>query len=123
MCSFYYQCRDELTISNNVVTFDWWLSWVLVCTYYIIIRFLIIFYTIICRIPKALNFTEVQSRTMAIETAMKSSAFGFLLAKLHFTQYATRVPSAVSVVWMALVGAILAVVWRLFIILTSHFIS
>jgi bile acid:Na+ symporter, BASS family len=63
-------------------------------------------------IPKKMKFTEVQCRTMAIETAMKSSAFGFLLAKLHFKQYATRVPSAVSVVWMALVGAILAVVWR-----------
>jgi bile acid:Na+ symporter, BASS family len=63
-------------------------------------------------IPKAMKFTETQCRTMAIETAMKSSAFGFLLAKLHFKQYATRVPSAVSVVWMALVGAVLAVVWR-----------
>jgi BASS family bile acid:Na+ symporter len=63
-------------------------------------------------IPKKLKYTEVQCRTMAIETAMKSSAFGFLLAKLHFVQYLTRVPSAVSVVWMALVGATLAVVWR-----------
>ena len=63
-------------------------------------------------IPKKMNFSETQCRTMAIETAMKSSAFGFLLAKLHFKQFATRVPSAVSVVWMALVGAILAVVWR-----------
>ena len=51
-------------------------------------------------IPRWLNFTEVQCRTMAIETAMKSSAFGFLLAKLHFKQYGARVPSAVSVVWV-----------------------
>jgi len=63
-------------------------------------------------VPRWLNFTEVQCRTMAIETAMKSSAFGFLLAKLHFQQYGARVPSAVSVVWMALVGATLAVIWR-----------
>lgn len=63
-------------------------------------------------IPRALKFSETQCRTMAIETAMKSSAFGFLLAKLHFRQYGARVPSAVSVVWMALVGATLAVVWR-----------
>mmetsp|Transcript_28718 Transcript_28718/g.65621 ORF Transcript_28718/g.65621 Transcript_28718/m.65621 type:complete len:86 (+) Transcript_28718:1694-1951(+) len=49
---------------------------------------------------------------MAIETSMKSSAFGFLLAKLHFGQYAARVPSAVSVVWMALTGSMLAVIWR-----------
>ena len=63
-------------------------------------------------LPKALKFNETQCRTMAIETAMKSSAFGFLLAKLHFKQYGARVPSAASVVWMALVGATLAVVWR-----------
>lgn len=43
---------------------------------------------------------------------MKSAAFGFLLAKLHFGQYAVRVPSAVSVVWMALTGSIMAVIWR-----------
>lgn len=63
-------------------------------------------------LPRATGFGEVASRTMAIETSMKSSAFGFLLAKLHFGQYAARVPSAVSVVWMALTGSMLAVVWR-----------
>jgi len=63
-------------------------------------------------LPRATGFGEVSSRTMAIETSMKSSAFGFLLAKLHFGQYAARVPSAVSVVWMALTGSILAVIWR-----------
>lgn len=63
-------------------------------------------------VPKWLGFNEKQSRTMAIETAMKSSAFGFLLAKLHFKDYAARVPSSVSVVWMALVGAVMAVIWR-----------
>uniref|UniRef100_A0A7S1BK48 Bile acid:sodium symporter n=1 Tax=Corethron hystrix TaxID=216773 RepID=A0A7S1BK48_9STRA len=63
-------------------------------------------------LPKLLGFGEVACRTMAIETSMKSSAFGFLLAKLHFGQYAARVPSAVSVVWMALTGSMLAVIWR-----------
>lgn len=63
-------------------------------------------------LPRLTGFGEVACRTMAIETSMKSSAFGFLLAKLHFGQYAARVPSAVSVVWMALTGSILAVVWR-----------
>uniref|UniRef100_A0A6S9H6A7 Bile acid:sodium symporter n=1 Tax=Heterosigma akashiwo TaxID=2829 RepID=A0A6S9H6A7_HETAK len=63
-------------------------------------------------VPKALQFDEVTARTMAIETSMKSSAFGFLLAKLHFAQYAARVPSAVSVVWMAVTGATMAVIWR-----------
>jgi len=63
-------------------------------------------------LPKMTGFGEISSRTMAIETSMKSSAFGFLLAKLHFGQYAARVPSAVSVVWMALTGSMLAVIWR-----------
>ena len=63
-------------------------------------------------LPKSMGFDETSARTMAIETSMKSSAFGFLLAKLHFGDYAARVPSAVSVVWMALTGSLLAVVWR-----------
>lgn len=63
-------------------------------------------------LPRLTGFGEVASRTMAIETSMKSSAFGFLLAKLHFGDYAARVPAAVSVVWMALTGSILAVIWR-----------
>jgi len=63
-------------------------------------------------LPKVTGFGEVKSRTMAIETSMKSSAFGFLLAKLHFGDYIARVPSAVSVVWMALTGSLLAVIWR-----------
>ena len=63
-------------------------------------------------LPKITGFTETTCRTIAIETSMKSSAFGFLLAKLHFGDYAARIPSAVSVVWMALTGSLLAVVWR-----------
>ncbi|KAH8060863.1 bile acid:sodium symporter [Aureococcus anophagefferens] len=43
---------------------------------------------------RLLGFGEATSRTMAIETSMKSSAFGFLLAKLHFGDFACRVPSA-----------------------------
>eukprot|EP00238_Polyblepharides_amylifera_P000867 CAMPEP_0196572606 /NCGR_PEP_ID=MMETSP1081-20130531/2616_1 /TAXON_ID=36882 /ORGANISM="Pyramimonas amylifera, Strain CCMP720" /LENGTH=268 /DNA_ID=CAMNT_0041889971 /DNA_START=519 /DNA_END=1325 /DNA_ORIENTATION=+ len=61
---------------------------------------------------KAAKYDEVVARTMAIETSMKSSAFGFLLASLHFSDYMVRVPAAVSVVWMAVVGSTLAVVWR-----------
>mmetsp|Transcript_22378 Transcript_22378/g.62147 ORF Transcript_22378/g.62147 Transcript_22378/m.62147 type:complete len:421 (+) Transcript_22378:130-1392(+) len=63
-------------------------------------------------LPRMTGFGETACRTMAIETSMKSSAFGFLLAKLHFGDYAARIPSAVSVVWMALTGSLLAVVWR-----------
>lgn len=60
----------------------------------------------------AAGYGEIVRRTTAIETSMKSSAFGFLLASLHFGRYMVRVPSAVSVVWMALVGSTMAVVWR-----------
>lgn len=58
------------------------------------------------------GYGELTRRTTAIETSMKSSAFGFLLASLHFQSYAVRVPSAVSVVWMAIVGSTMAVIWR-----------
>jgi len=58
------------------------------------------------------GFDERTCRTVAIETAMKSSAFGFLLASLHFGAFNVRVPSAVSVVWMAIVGSVLAVYWK-----------
>ena len=63
-------------------------------------------------INKGIGFDETTSRTTAIETAMKSSAFGFLLASLHFQEYLVRVPSAVSVVWMSVLGSTMAVIWR-----------
>lgn len=47
-------------------------------------------------------YGEDVCRTFAIEFAMKSSAFGYLLATLHFSDFAVRVPSAVSIVWMTL---------------------
>eukprot|EP00871_Galdieria_phlegrea_P000536 jgi/Galph1/1483/GphlegSOOS_G174.1 len=63
-------------------------------------------------LPMFFGYNEVICRTVAIETAMKSSAFGFVLACLHFSEYRVRVPSAISVVWMSLVGSALAVFWR-----------
>ena len=60
----------------------------------------------------AFGYGEVERRTAAIETSMKSSAFAFLLASLHFGSYLVRVPAAVSVCWMALVGSTLAIFWR-----------
>jgi BASS family bile acid:Na+ symporter len=58
------------------------------------------------------GFDVKTCRTVAIETAMKSSAFGFVLASKHFGAFATRVPAAVSVVWMAITGSALAVYWQ-----------
>eukprot|EP00271_Cylindrocystis_brebissonii_P018728 TRINITY_DN543_c0_g1_i2.p1 TRINITY_DN543_c0_g1~~TRINITY_DN543_c0_g1_i2.p1 ORF type:complete len:441 (-),score=52.36 TRINITY_DN543_c0_g1_i2:855-1997(-) len=58
------------------------------------------------------NFGESTSRTISIECGMQSSALGFLLAQKHFTNPLVAVPSAVSVVCMALGGSALAVFWR-----------
>jgi len=62
--------------------------------------------------PRLAGYNEIVCRTSAIETAMKSSAFAFLLASLHFASFQVRVPAAVSVVWMALIGSTLAVIYR-----------
>ncbi|PKU86706.1 putative sodium/metabolite cotransporter BASS2, chloroplastic [Dendrobium catenatum] len=58
------------------------------------------------------TFGESTSRTISIECGMQSSALGFLLAQKHFTNHLVAVPSAVSVVCMALGGSALAVFWR-----------
>ncbi|KAK6945019.1 Bile acid:sodium symporter/arsenical resistance protein Acr3 [Dillenia turbinata] len=59
-----------------------------------------------------ISFGESTSRTISIECGMQSSALGFLLARKHFTNPLVAVPSAVSVVCMALGGSALAVFWR-----------
>lgn len=59
-----------------------------------------------------ISFGESTSRTISIECGMQSSALGFLLAQKHFTNPLVAVPSAVSVVCMALGGSGLAVFWR-----------
>ena len=43
---------------------------------------------------------------------MQSAALGFLLAQKHFADPMVSIPAAVSVVFMALGGAALAVFWR-----------
>jgi BASS family bile acid:Na+ symporter len=63
-------------------------------------------------LTQAFKFDIRTCRTVAIETAMKSSAFGFVLASMHFGTFGVRVPSAVSVVWMAITGSALAVFWQ-----------
>jgi len=60
---------------------------------------------------KAAKYSEIVARTTAIETSMKSSAFGFLLATLHFSDPMVKVPAAVSVVWMAVIGSAMGVYW------------
>ncbi|KAJ4787900.1 Sodium/bile acid cotransporter [Rhynchospora pubera] len=63
-------------------------------------------------VSKFCSFGESTSRTISIECGMQSSALGFLLAQKHFTNPLVAVPSAVSVVAMALGGSALAVYWR-----------
>nr|ABK24409.1 unknown [Picea sitchensis] len=63
-------------------------------------------------VSKWSSFGESTSRTISIECGMQSSALGFLLAQKHFTNPLVAVPSAVSVVFMALGGSVLAVYWR-----------
>eukprot|EP00208_Stichococcus_sp_RCC1054_P003742 CAMPEP_0206139832 /NCGR_PEP_ID=MMETSP1473-20131121/7478_1 /ASSEMBLY_ACC=CAM_ASM_001109 /TAXON_ID=1461547 /ORGANISM="Stichococcus sp, Strain RCC1054" /LENGTH=407 /DNA_ID=CAMNT_0053533751 /DNA_START=26 /DNA_END=1249 /DNA_ORIENTATION=+ len=61
---------------------------------------------------KVLGFNEKTARTVSIETGMQSAALGFMLAQAHFADAMVAVPSAVSVVFMALGGSALAVYWR-----------
>ena len=63
-------------------------------------------------VARSLSMSEKVARTIAIETAMKSSGFAFILAAKHFAEEAVRVPAAVSVIWMSIVGSALAVFWR-----------
>ena len=63
-------------------------------------------------LSRGLGFNEKTARTVSIETGMQSAALGFLLAQAHFSDPLVCVPSAVSVVFMALGGSGLAVFWR-----------
>lgn len=63
-------------------------------------------------LSRGLSFDEKTSRTVSIETGMQSAALGFLLAQKHFPDPLVAVPSAVSVVFMAVGGSALAVFWR-----------
>ena len=52
------------------------------------------------------------SQLEVLFAGMQSAALGFLLAQTHFSDPLVAVPSAVSVVFMALGGSGLAVFWR-----------
>jgi len=63
-------------------------------------------------IARAAACDERTCRTSAIETSMKSSSFAFLIAERHIADPLVGVPAAVSVVYMALTGALAAVWWK-----------
>ncbi len=52
------------------------------------------------------------ARTIAIEVGMQNSGLGASLAKQHFTDPLTAVPSAISAVFHSLIGSVLAAWWR-----------
>jgi BASS family bile acid:Na+ symporter len=61
------------------------------------------------RIPRLLGASEPQSRSLSLTTALKSSAFGYVLAQQCFpTQPDVWAVSAASVLWNALVGPLQA---------------
>eukprot|EP00736_Rhodelphis_marinus_P012379 Rmarinus@m.7623 len=63
-------------------------------------------------VPRWLGYKEDLCRTLSIETGMKSTALGFLLAVKHFGDPQVAIPSAVSVTVMAVTGSTIAVLWR-----------
>jgi len=63
-------------------------------------------------LPAWLGGHCVESRTVAIEVSMKSAAFAFVLAVLHFEDFDVRVPAAVDCIWCPLFAAALGAVWR-----------
>ncbi|KAJ1476651.1 sodium bile acid symporter family-domain-containing protein [Baffinella frigidus] len=60
-----------------------------------------------------LGMSEQYARTISIESGMQSAALGFLLARKHFSSTLTAVPSAVGVLVMSWMGALMSVAWRL----------
>ncbi|KAJ9688540.1 hypothetical protein PVL29_014277 [Vitis rotundifolia] len=68
-----------------------------------------------CSTIGAIIMTPLLTKLLAgqiVPVDAASSALGFLLAQKHFTNPLVAVPSAVSVVCMALGGSALAVFWR-----------
>lgn len=62
---------------------------------------------------RLLGYHEQICRTLSIEVGMQNSGLGIVLAKKHFTSPLAPVPCAVSAVFQAILGSLLAGVWRL----------
>lgn len=61
---------------------------------------------------RLLGRSTTAARTIAIEVGMQNSGLGAKLARTHFTDPLTAVPSAISAVFHSLIGSLLAAVWR-----------
>lgn len=62
---------------------------------------------------RTLGYDKIRSRTISIEVGMQNSGLGVVLAKQHFINPLTPVPSAISSVFHSVIGSILAGYWRL----------
>lgn len=54
----------------------------------------------------------VVARTLSIEVGMQNSGLGVVLARRHFADPLTAIPSAISSVFHSLMGSLLAAFWR-----------
>jgi BASS family bile acid:Na+ symporter len=61
---------------------------------------------------RVLGRTDSVARTISIEVGMQNSGLGAKLAKTHFSDPLTAVPSAISAVFHSLIGSVLAAWWR-----------
>lgn len=61
---------------------------------------------------KVWNLSERTSKTVAIQATMHSAALGYHLAMKHFDDLLIAVPSAVGIVVMTWLGALLSSLWR-----------
>ena len=61
---------------------------------------------------RLLGRSPAAARTISIEVGMQNSGLGAKLARSHFSDPMTAVPSAISAVFHSLIGSLLAAVWR-----------
>jgi BASS family bile acid:Na+ symporter len=59
-----------------------------------------------------LGYARIIRQTLAIEVGMQNSGLGVVLARKHFADPLTAVPSALSSVMHSVLGSILAAIWR-----------
>lgn len=71
-------------------------------------------------IAKCTQNDERVSRAVAFEMGFKSPALSFVLASAHFADVAVRLPSAVSIIVLAPLAALFAVIFRAFPVLLNN---
>lgn len=62
---------------------------------------------------RLINRNRVVARTVSIEVGMQNSGLGAVLARAHFANPSTAIPSAISSLTHCLIGSFCAAVWRI----------